>query len=68
LRISILNLMDEENRRSFHAGRNLLQQLQPFPADTVFKQHEAGGVAARLHQARDVAGANRVRDRHEHDW
>ena len=36
-----------KNRRSLHAWRDLLKQLQPFPAQTVFDSHEAGYVAAR---------------------
>src|SRR5215471_14395095 len=36
-----------QERHALHARRNLLEQLQPFGADTVFKQHEARSVAAR---------------------
>ena len=36
--------------RSRHARRDLLEQLQPFPAHAVFKLHKTGGVAARPRQ------------------
>ena len=42
------------------AGRNLLEQLKPFPADAVLEQREACDVAARPLQARNEAAANRV--------
>jgi hypothetical protein len=41
--------------------------LQPFSAQGVLELGEAGGVAARPRQARDVAGADRVDALHEHD-
>jgi hypothetical protein len=46
----------------------LLEQLQPFPAQAVFEQEETGGVAARLRQAIDEAGTDRIDDGREHDW
>jgi hypothetical protein len=46
--------------RSRHARRNLLEQLQPFSAQAVFEQKEAGGVATRARQAVDEAGADRI--------
>ncbi|MGC1865696.1 MAG: ABC transporter substrate binding protein, partial [Pseudolabrys sp.] len=36
-----------KDRRSRHARRDLFGQLQPFRAQTVIEQHEAGSVAAR---------------------
>ena len=48
-------------------GRDLLKQLQPFPAQAVFEIHEAGGVAARPRQTVDEAGADRIDDGREHD-
>jgi hypothetical protein len=42
-----------KDRRARHAGRDLLEQLQPFPADAPFKRYETGGVAARPRQAGD---------------
>ena len=51
-----------KDRRSRHAGRDLLEQLQPFSAHAVFELGKAGGVAARPCQARDEAGADRVDD------
>ena len=57
-----------KDRRSRHARRDLLEQLQPFPADAVFEIHETGGVAARPRQAVDEAGADRIGDDdREHD-
>ena len=56
-----------KNSSSFHARRDLLEQFQPFPAQTVFESHEAGYVAARLGQAVDKAGADRISNVHEHD-
>src|SRR5262249_48922752 len=52
---------------SLHAWRDLLQELQPFPAQTVFVIHEASGVAAGSGQAIDEAGADRIGDAREHD-
>ena len=49
-----------KDRRSRHAGRDLFEQLQPFPADAVFEIRETGGVAARPRQAIDKAGADRI--------
>jgi hypothetical protein len=45
----------------------LLDQLQPFSAQAVFELHEARGVAARLRQALDKAGADRIGDIYEND-
>ena len=56
-----------KDRHSRHARRDLLEQLQPFPADAVFEMHEPGGVAARPRQALDEAGADRIGDDREHD-
>ena len=56
-----------KDRRSRHARRDLLEQLQPFPAHAVFESHETGGVAARPRQAVDEAGADRIGDDREHD-
>ena len=36
-----------KDRRSRHTRRDFLEQFQPFPAQTVFEHHKAGGVAAR---------------------
>jgi len=43
------------------AGRDLLENLQPFAADRKFKTGESGGVAARTRQARDQSGADRIK-------
>ena len=45
-----------------HAGRDLLEQLQPLAAQAVLERDEAGGVAARPRQAVDEAGTDRVDD------
>ena len=52
---------------AFHAGRDLLEQLEPFPADAVFVSGEPGGVAARLRQTLDEPGTDRIGDLHEND-
>ena len=49
-----------KHRRARHVRRDLLEQLQPFPADAVFERHESSGVAARPRQALDEAGADRI--------
>ena len=51
-----------KDRRSRHARRDLLEQLQPFPAHAVFERDKTGGVAARPRQAVDEAGADRIGD------
>ena len=53
--------------RPRHSGRDLLQQLQPFPAHAVFENREPSRVATRPCQAVDEAGADRVDDYREHD-
>src|SRR5262249_25632156 len=53
---------------SRHAGRNLLEQLEPFSAEGVLEQAKSSDVAARMCQALDVSGANRVDDSHKHNW
>src|SRR5262245_45932848 len=51
-----------------HVGRDLLEQLQPFPASAEFLPHgKAGGVAARARQALDEAGVDRIRDLYKYD-
>ena len=49
-----------KDRHARHAGRDLLEQFQPFSADAVFEKHETGGVAARARQAVDEAGGDRI--------
>jgi len=48
-------------------GRDLFEQLQPFRADAVFEQDEAGGVAIRPRQAGDEAVADRINNANEDD-
>jgi hypothetical protein len=50
-----------------HAGRDLLEQLQPFPAYAVFVNGEPGRVAARLCHACDETRTDRIDDDREHD-
>ena len=52
---------------SRHARRDLLEQLQPFPAHAEFEQDEAGDVAARPRKTLDEAGADRIDGVREHD-
>src|SRR5215467_6000963 len=56
-----------EHRHSRDAWRDLFEQFQPFPADTVFECHETGGVAAWPGQAVYEAGTDRIGDSCEHD-
>jgi hypothetical protein len=55
-----------KDRRSRHARRDLLEQIQPFPAQAIFILDKAGGVAARPRQAIDEAGADRISDKREY--
>jgi hypothetical protein len=50
-----------------HAGRHLLEQLQPFSADPIFEINEASGIAAGTRQTVDETSGDRVRHQHEHD-
>src|SRR3954447_11234349 len=52
---------------SRHAGRDLLEQFQPFRTNTKFGSREPNSVAARPRQAIDKAGADRIGSLHEHD-
>jgi hypothetical protein len=56
-----------EDSHSRYARRDLLEEFQPFPAQTVFEIHKAGGVAARSGQGIDHASTDRIGDLHEHD-
>ena len=40
-----------KNRGARHIRRNLLKQLEPFPADIEFEVGEAGGIAPRSSKA-----------------
>jgi hypothetical protein len=55
------------NRHSRHAGRNLFEQLQPFPTHAKFVSSKTGSVAARPRQAGDPAAADRIDHRYEYD-
>jgi len=55
------------SRNPRHAGRDLLEQFQPFRADAVFEQDEPGGIAAWPRQAIDEASADRIGGVREHD-
>src|SRR5262245_26803926 len=56
-----------KDRDALHAGRDLLQQLQPFSADAIFEKHEPGGVAARPRQALDETAGDWIGNDREHD-
>ena len=58
---------DRAARRARHAGRDLLEQLQPFRAQAVFELGEAGDVAAWPRDALDETGADRIDGLREHD-
>src|SRR5262245_58750170 len=49
-----------KNRRTRHAGLDLLEQLQPFPGHAEINLSETGGIAARPGEACDIAGAHRI--------
>ena len=51
-----------------HGPVRSLENFQPFRTQIVFKQHKAGGVAARPRQTLDDTGADRIRGDHKHDW
>jgi hypothetical protein len=61
------NWLTLKEPHSLYAGRDLLEQLQPFPADAVFIQHKTSSVAARLREAIDEPGADRFGNLDEHD-
>src|SRR5262249_2266656 len=50
----------QKHRRSCHRRRDLLKKLDPFAAQVVFELHKASRVSARLSQAVDEAGTNRI--------
>src|SRR5262249_15703827 len=53
-------------RGTCHIRCDLFQQFQPFPGQIVFKQHKAGGIAARTRQTNNEAGATWIRDASNH--
>src|SRR5215467_634299 len=57
-----------KDSRARRAWCDLLEHLQPFPAQTVFEQQKAGGVAAWSGQAINEAAADRIDSSREHDW
>jgi hypothetical protein len=56
-----------ENGHSLYARCNLFEKLQPFRGDAVIVRQESGGVAARVCQALNEAGTDRIRDNREYD-
>src|SRR5262249_14876882 len=56
-----------KDRHPCHAGANFFKQFQPFCGDGIFEDGKAGGVAARVRQALDVAGPDRVSDKRKHN-
>src|SRR6516164_10734400 len=62
------NLADiPQDADALYAGRDLLEQLQPFPAYSIVVDGETGGVAAWPRQAVDEAGSNWIGNKHEYD-
>src|SRR6516165_190877 len=53
--------------RPRHVWRQLLEKLKPFAAQAVFELHKARRVSARLREAIDEAGADRVENDSEND-
>ena len=53
--------------RARHAGRDLLEQFEPFRAEAIFVLGKSGGIPARSRQALDEAGADRIDDLREHN-
>src|SRR5262249_3485796 len=56
-----------KHRRTPDAGSDLLEQFQPFRANTVLKVGEPGGVAARMRQVVNETATDRIGDLHEYD-
>src|SRR5215470_15892024 len=56
-----------KNCHSRYSWSGLLEQFQPFPAQTVFKRHKAGRVAAGPGETVDETGADRIAGSREHD-
>ena len=50
-----------------HTWRNFSEQFQPCTTDGVFEDAKAGGITARVRQAFDQAGPDRIGDAHKHD-
>src|SRR5262245_54819401 len=55
-------------RHARHARRDLLKQLRPFPRQTIFELHKAGGIAARLRQASNQARSDGIGNDYKHNW
>src|SRR5262249_11560992 len=55
------------DRDATDPGGDLLKQLQPLPGYGIFEVGKARDIAARMGQAFDIARADRVCDRCEHD-
>jgi hypothetical protein len=51
-----------------YEGCDLLEQLQPFPAQAVFKREEAGDIAAGAREALNKASADRIGGLGKHNW
>src|SRR5262249_22586902 len=56
-----------EDGRSRHAGRDLFEQLEPFPAHGKFEAGKASYAPTRPCQTLDIAGADRIGDGREND-
>src|SRR5262249_60432599 len=53
---------DEKEFHPPHFGRDLLENLQPFPTQFRFEIVEARNVSARMRQARNEAASDRIGD------
>jgi hypothetical protein len=56
-----------EDCRPRHARRDLFEQFQPFACKAVFNSHETGKVAARVREAVNEAGTNRITGNRKYD-
>src|SRR5829696_3594018 len=57
-----------KDRSARHTRRDLFNQFQPFPGQSIFELNEARGVAARPRQAIDKASTTWISHECKHDW
>ena len=63
---SRLRMIEECN--PLHFGRDLLENLQPFPTQLGFEIVEARNVSARMRQALNEAASDRIGDERKDNW
>ena len=56
-----------QDRHSRHAGRDLFEECQPFPAGAVFERGKAGGVAAGSRQTGNKSSPDGISYNREHN-